>query len=296
MNSIQLEYFLSIAQNGSFTAAARKLYISQPALSKQIRLLEEELGTFLFLRLPHGIVLTPEGKKLKEEAQVILERLKNIPVSLNTLHKTVSGELNIVCGNYLSRKILPDLLKRLLARYPSIAPRIREAPAREQISDLINGRADIGIGNIYRMGQNLAYHPMFKSELVLIRSLSSDLANKKKITKEELASKKFISYPQGSTLYEAISNLMKPYPLNVFMESHSSSTIIELVRENFGVAFVPDYMIEPEKRSGIIVGGFRSGFELTISYHYYPGRPLSPQARAFIEVINEKFGLPGESL
>ena len=294
MNSIQLEYFLSIAQNGSFTAAAKKLYISQPALSKQIHLLEEELGTFLFLRLPRGIALTPDGKKLQEEAQVILERLKNIPVSLNTLHKTVSGELNIVCGSYLSRKILPDLLKRLLARYPGISPRIRETPASEQIGDLINGQADIGIGNIYRMGKNLAYHPMFKSKLVLIRSLSSDLANKKKVTKEDIAARRFISYPQGSTLYEAISNLMKPHQLNVFMESHSSSTIIELVRENFGIAFVPDYMIEPDKRPGMIVGGFHSGFELTISYHYYPDRPLSPQTRAFIEVINEKYGLQGE--
>ena len=61
MNSIQLEYFLCIAQTGSFTKASHKLFLTQPALSKQIRLLEEELGTLLFIRRPHGIRLTPEG-------------------------------------------------------------------------------------------------------------------------------------------------------------------------------------------------------------------------------------------
>ena len=295
MNSIQLEYFLCIAQTGSFTKASQKLFLTQPALSKQIRLLEEELGTLLFIRRPHGVRLTPEGRKLREEATEIIRKIRSIPAVINDLQHVVSGELNIVCTNYLSRQIMPGLLKRLLEKYPGICPRIRETAARQQPEMLMNGSADIGLGNIYQFGEHhLSCHPIFKSEMVLIRSERSPLAKKKRLTLEDIAGEKLISYLQGSLMYEMTSRILDPLPMNVFMESQSSATIIELVKENFGIAFVPDYLIEPEKRIGIVVGGFKSNVELTITYHYDPQRQLTPQARAFIEVIREKFNLPEE--
>ena len=291
MNSIQLEYFLSIARMGSFTAAAKNLYLTQPALSKQIQLLEEELGVLLFIRRPHGIQLTPEGKKLLKEADEIIRRLRNIPAGLSDLRHTVSGDLNIVCTNFLSRTIMPGLLKNLLEKYPGICPRIRETNARMQPEMLLDGTADIGLGNLNQLGRQLACYPIFKSELVLIRSVHSPLAGKKRLTKKDIAEQKLICYPQGTIMYDIISSVLAPYPLNVFMDSQSSATIIELVKENFGLAFVPDYLIEPERRSGIIIGGFHSGMELTISYHYSPDRSLTPQAKAFVEVIRAKFNL-----
>lgn len=294
MNSIQLEYFLNIARSGSFTAAARNLHLTQPALSKQIRLLEEELGSLLFIRRPHGIRLTPEGRKLQEEADEIIRRIRNIPAEISELHHTVSGDLNIVCTNFLSRTIMPDLLKRLLEKYPGICPRIRETTARQQPEMLLNGSVDIGLGNLYHLGKHLSCHPIFKSELVLIRSVHSPLAKKKKLTRQDIAGQKLICYPQSSIIYDMVSQIFQPNPPNVFMESQSSATIIELVKENFGIAFVPDYLIEPERRAGIIIGGFHSGMEMTITYHYNPDRALTPQTKAFIEVIRSKFNLQEE--
>lgn len=294
MNSIQLEYFLSIARTGSFTAASKALYLTQPALSKQIRLLEEELGTLLFIRRPHGIRLTPEGRRLLEEADEIIRRIRNIPSEISDLHHTVSGDLNLVCTNFLSRTTMPGLLKRLLEKYPGICPRIRETYARQHPEMLLNGTADIGLGCIHNLGRQLACFPIFKSELVLIRSVHSPLASKKKLSRKDIAGQKMICYPQNTIMHEMISQIMQPYGLNVFMESQSSATIIELVKENFGLGFVPDYLIEPERRSGIIIGGFHSGMEMTITYHYSPDRPLTPPAKAFIEVIREKFNLQDE--
>ena len=97
MNSIQLEYFLNIARTGSFTAAARNLHLTQPALSKQIRLLEEELGSLLFIRRPHGIRLTPEGRKLQEEADEIIRRIRNQhfdAIVLDPIYKVITGDEN----------------------------------------------------------------------------------------------------------------------------------------------------------------------------------------------------------
>ena len=98
MNSKQLEYFLAVAQSGSFTAAARRLYISQPALSKQLRLLEEELGAPLLVRRPHGVILTSEGRKLAEQAMEVLRIIRDIPAAITDIHHHVSGDLNIACS------------------------------------------------------------------------------------------------------------------------------------------------------------------------------------------------------
>ena len=291
MNSIQLEYFLAVARTGSFTAAARQLYLSQPALSKQIHLLEEELCAVLLIRRPHGAVLTAEGRKLMERAEEISALMKAIPLEINELHHTVSGELRIACGTFLSRRIMPGLLKRLLERYPKISPRIREIGSREQPEHLLDGESDIGLGMLRTPHPHLSSRPIFRSDLVLIRSRRSDLADKKRVTKKEIAERRLVSYPPGSAMYEAVCRALEPYQPNVFMESASSTTIIELVKEDFGHALVPDYLIEPETRAEIIVGGFASGETVAIGYQYCPERQLSPQAKAFIAVIHETYGL-----
>ncbi len=291
MNSIQLEYFLAVARTGGFTPAAKRLFISQPALSKQIRLLENELGAILFLRRPHGVVMTPEGKKLLARADEISRIMKEIPGEIKDLQHNVSGDLNIVCGNFLSRRVMPDLLKRLMARYPDICPRIRELGYREQREMLLTGSADVGIGSIPDSDGRLCGHEIFHSDLVLIRSACSCRGGAAKLTKAEIAASRLISYPQGSVMYEAVRRCLAPYTPNIFMDSLSSLTIIELVREDFGLALVPDYLIEPDRRNGIVIGGFDSGEGVTISYYYSPERVPTPQTRAFIEVIREKFAL-----
>ena len=291
VNSIQLEYFAAVARAGGFSAAARKLCLTQPALSKQIRLLEEELGVPLFLRQAHGIHLTKEGTRLLSRAEEITRKIRNIPSELHDMHRPVSGELNIVSGFFISRKIMPDLLKRLLLRYPGIRPRIREVSQAEQTEAILNGTADIGIGSFHRPHERLSCHPIFKSDLVLIRSSRSDLADRKRLTKRQIAARDLICHPQGTLMHSLVRRILHPYAPNVFMDSANSSTIIELVRENFGLAFVPDYLIEPEQRSGIIIGGFETGEQLTVSYHYDPGRTPSPQTQAYIGIIREKFGL-----
>ena len=290
MNSMQLEYFLAVARCGGFTAAARKLYVSQPALSKQLRLLEEELGVRLLVRRPRGVSLTPEGRKLLVRAGEVSRIIRDIPAELAESCGEVAGELDIACSQYLSHHFMPDLLKLLLRRYPGIRPRIRETSSELQETVLRDGRADIGIGTFLRPG-TLPRHPIFHSDIVLVRSVRSDLAGKKRVTKKEIAERHLVCHPQGTDMYDAVCRILSPHRPRIFMESCSSVTIIELVRQDFGLALVPEYLIEPDRRDGIIVGGFDSGERLTVCYHCDPDRPLTPQARAFVGVIREKFAL-----
>ena len=88
LNSIQLEYFTAVARAGGFSAAARKLCLTQPALSRQIRLLEEELGVPLFLRQAHGIHLTKEGARLLSRAEEITRKIRNLPSELREVRRS----------------------------------------------------------------------------------------------------------------------------------------------------------------------------------------------------------------
>lgn len=292
MTSTQLEYFVQVAKAGSFTVAAKHCYISQPALSKQIQSLEEELNTKLFVRNSNGVLLTDDGRKLFSEAEEIIQRIKAIPGKLTKLHDTVSGELNILCGQLLAHNILPPLLKRLLERYPGISPRIHATASVGTHADTITaGYADIGLGNAWRPDPRLVYHTMFYSRLELIRSRQSPLAEKKRVTKEEIAKDKLICYPPESNIHAVIRNLLDPLPMNVFMTVYSSATIIDLVRENFGIGFVPDYLISPAQQAGLVIGGYEVAEKLPIAYYYNPARPMLPQARAFISIIREYYNL-----
>ena len=290
MNSKQLEYFLAVAQCGGFSAAAQNLHISQPALSKQLHLLEEELGAPLLIRRPHGVVLTPEGRKLMSQAAEVSRIIRGIPSEIKDIQHDVSGDLNIACSPNLAGYFMPDLLRRLLSRYPGIRPRIREADTGMHDAMFHDGTADIGIGVALRSWDR-DFHLIFSSDIVLIRSVHSDLARKKRVSKKEIAERHLICYSQETPMYDVICRILSPYRPNIFMDSRKSVTIIGLVREDFGLALVPDYLIDQDQRRGLIVGGFESGERISIGYYCAPGRSLTPQTRAFIDVIREKFAL-----
>ena len=290
MNSKQLEYFLAVAQSGGFTAAAQNLHISQPALSKQLHLLEDELDAPLLIRRLHGVALTPEGRKLAEKALEVSRIIRDIPAAVKDIQHDVSGDLNIACSPNLAGYFMPDLLRRLLSRYPGIRPRIREADTSMHEAMFRDGTADIGIG-VALPSRSRDFHLIFNSDIVLIRSVRSDLARKKRVSKKEIAGRRLIFYSQDTLMYDVVCRILSPYRPNIFMDSRHSITIIRLVRENFGLALVPDYLIDHEQRSGLIVGGFESGERISFGYYCAPGRSPKPQTLAFIDVIREKFAL-----
>ena len=289
MNSRQLEYFFAVAQSGSFTTASQRLHISQPALSKQLHLLEDELGAPLLIRRPHGICLTPEGRKLMSQAAEVSRIIRGIPSAIKDIQHDVSGDLNIACSPNLGH-FITDLLKRVLSRYPGIRPRIREADTCMHDAMFHNGTADIGIG-VDLPSRSRDFHLIFNSNIVLIRSVRSDLARKKRVSKKEIAERRLICYSPDTLMYDVVCRILAPYRPNVFMDSRHSVTIIDLVRKNFGLALVPNFLIDQERRSGLVVGGFDSGERISFGYCCASGRPLTPQTRAFIDVIREKFAL-----
>tara|TARA_R110001583_G_scaffold45917_2_gene144315 strand:- start:17625 stop:18512 length:888 start_codon:yes stop_codon:yes gene_type:complete len=142
----QLQYFIAVVEEGSVSAASRRVLIAQPALTRQIRLLEESLETTLFTRQARGMQLTVAGKALYEEAQELLNRRDQIKARLSSLSKGLTGKLSLgVTVTHLWVPFVAQLLGHYRDRYPNVAFEVFPLLSGPQLERLKEGRLDAGI-------------------------------------------------------------------------------------------------------------------------------------------------------
>ena len=289
MNFVQLDYFLKVMECGSVTGAARRLFITQPAVSKQLRLLEDELDCQLFRRNGNRLVPTPAGKLLYQRASALLNAFHNLPAELRSFAGEVSGPLRIGCGPYTSGAVIPELVMELLRRHPRIDPSIQERDSF--LEDLRNGSLDIMFGVQGYRGNDLLYVPMYRNRLILICSVLSPLAKCRKITPELLTAEPFLAHSYDSirsTIFRKMPYLEK----NRFrIESRYTTTLISYVQRNLGFSIIPDYYLG-DLPAGIAVPPFDTDCEVETGFLVNPAQPFTPPLRAMITLVREKFGCP----
>jgi LysR family nitrogen assimilation transcriptional regulator len=146
MNLRQLSYFLKIAELRSFTHAANALYVSQPALSKQMRQLEEELGTALFIRSDRGIKLTEAGELLRARSPAVLDEIARLRNDLqNSYNQDPSGSLAVGIGISVRDLVTVPVVSRYLQRYPNVALHVREGITGPLVDDIKLGTLDCAL-------------------------------------------------------------------------------------------------------------------------------------------------------
>lgn len=145
MDIRQIEYFLAIEKERNITQAAKKLNMAQPPLSRQLKLLEEELGVQLFLREKKSLSLTPEGALLKEQGNLILDLLRKTHEQIIDLNHNISGTLFIGSAGTVAVTILPDLISKFQKKYPLARYNIWSANSDDVMMKLERGLLDIAI-------------------------------------------------------------------------------------------------------------------------------------------------------
>ena len=149
MNLRQLEYFVAIADVGSVTAAAERLYVSQPSLSQQIAALEQELGGQLLERLPRGVRLTAAGQSLLPEARAAIRHADRGRHAVRTALELEAGQLEVAVTTSTAAGILPTALRAWQQRYPEIEISLLEYPHRRAFVDAVrDGAGDIAVGSM----------------------------------------------------------------------------------------------------------------------------------------------------
>ena len=197
MDVRQLRYFIAVANARNFTRASEQLHIAQPPLSKQIQLLEEELGVQLLLRTSRPLQLTEAGRMFYEQALQIINRLDQLKTTMQQtgLHQRQTLSMGFVASTLYGG--LPMLVRKLRQHYPNLDIQLVELTSMQQFEALKSGRIDVGFGRIRSNDASVARTVLREERLVLAISPDSPLAaSDGPIGLKELNAQKLIVYPK----------------------------------------------------------------------------------------------------
>ncbi|WP_051236565.1 LysR family transcriptional regulator [Ottowia thiooxydans] len=240
MDFSQLKHFVCIAQLGGFSKAERALDISQPSLSRQIRLLEEDLNTKLFLRTGRGVALTPTGEAFLPHAQAILEAIASGREALRSASSDLTGKISVGLVPRLARVLTPPLVKAFRTRFPNATISIIENKTPMLVTALNQGHVEVAVLFNLEELDDLVVEPLTEEHYVLIGLRAGGQELPPAIPFEELARFPLI-LPSLSNSIRANLELTRRRtntPLNVVVEADTMLAVFDLIRLGIGYSVV----------------------------------------------------------
>jgi DNA-binding transcriptional LysR family regulator len=245
MNLERLRVFKTVAELKSFTRAAEDLYMTQPAISKNIKQIEDFYGVNLFYRIGNHIELTEAGNKLLQFANDILKLADEAKEALNK-EKIHSGEQIVLStGSTVGVYILPRVLKRFIRKFPNIHFTIEISNAENILNKFMDGSIDIGIIGALVHRTNLKYMPFISEQLKLIVANHHPWADKEKVSASDLKNQPFFLRERGSGLRYVVEERLRKAGIelkNVTVMPNNEA-IVKLVEAGLGVSIVSEYAI-----------------------------------------------------
>src|SRR6187399_3190146 len=204
MDLRQLEILQAIAETGSFTASGRKLHVSQSAISRQIALLEEELGEPLFLRVGRHVRMTPAAETLVQLGQRVFQDVRETVGAITDRTHALRGTLRLAGGMTVCLYVFPPLLKHMKRVHPQIDVRLTVATAGRSVEEIRGGRVDAGLLTLPVEESDLVTVPVLREELLLVTMPTHPLAKKRRIVPSDLAAEPFVLFEAGSATRRVI--------------------------------------------------------------------------------------------
>ncbi|OPX84290.1 MAG: HTH-type transcriptional activator CmpR [Pelotomaculum sp. PtaB.Bin104] len=248
MNFKQLEAFIWVAELQSFTKAARQLFMSQPAVSFQIKALEEELEVTLFNRGDKKMILTGAGQLLYPEVKQMFKHYQKIKTGLDDLKGLKTGHLVIGAGTIPGEYLLPLFIGEFKKKYPGIIISLKVSGSSRVERWVREREADLGITGMPVENENIECIPWLQDQLVLIVPPSHTWLNSVKINISDLMSETMILCEQGSGTRRTIEqklaeNQISINKIPVGMELGSTRAVITAVEAGLGVSIVSSYAV-----------------------------------------------------
>lgn len=245
MNEDLFIAFLAVVDCGSFSAAARKIYLSQPAVSQRIKTLEQQVDAALFERAPGRSTpkLTEAGRLLEAEAKQSLIRWQALKNEISARQSLDKGEVTIGGGATAVSFLLPQIIADVLSRFPNLMIRVRESGSNEVIKRVINGELDFGIITKHNqsLDPRLITMPLLEDQIVAVVSEGHHLANTQgDIQPDQFAGERLVAYESSSAIGKVISNALSRHHVQakVWTELRSIQSILEIARLTSSVALV----------------------------------------------------------
>ena len=193
----QLKYLVSIGEAGTFTAAAKQMYISQSALSQQVKSIEEELGVPLFDRSRNRLQFTQAGELLHQRAKRIVKEVDDAKTAIDELEQLYRGTLKIGVVQTVNAYLMPQVVSSFSSRFPNVRLKIHELSAPQLEEQLHSHELDMGISFRPADYPELAFETMFEEELLFIANRAHPLADKSRIDVKTLDKQKLVLLPEG---------------------------------------------------------------------------------------------------
>lgn len=283
--------FHEVVKQRSFSKAAEALFISQPAVTKHIKVLEQRVGMGLIQRGGGGFHLTEAGKALYKSTKKISDHLRGVENCLGKLQKEHHGLLRIGTTESYSRCLMPKLLSEFQSLFPSIKITLDVGSSEEIEKSLVAYRNDLALIGLTKVSNKFESVPFLKEELVLIVSPSHPLSNQKKVSLKAIGEYPFIIRAKGSTTRKIILQAFQEHGIrpSLLIEAGSSEFIKQWVSEGKGISIIVKRIAEEEVRRGIVV---RIPLEEKIFLHvallYLKTERSNPIIKKFRHFIEEK--------
>lgn len=243
MDIQQLKNFLVLCETLNFRKASEQINIVQPALSRQIQLLEEEIGALLFDRSKRNISLTEAGNFFKQEADRILQDLEKAINKTAQLHRGEAGEIWIGHASSAMQTVLPQFILKIKGIYPNIKTGLLEISNLEQIEMLLTRETDIGIGPNLLLPNTINYRVLYQENFAVLLPKNHPVSADNFTDLSVFANEKFILPPLsvGSGYVETIYQICQQYGFrpDVAYESAHSSGVQRLVEAGLGISIEP---------------------------------------------------------
>ena len=250
----RLKVFLTVADRLSFTKAASELFITQPAVSKHIRELEEEYKIKLFERNGSKIAVTKAGHLLLQHTKRLFEIYRDIDFDMSALIHEQRGLLRVGASTTLSQYIIPPVLARFHQKMKEVKITLINGNTEQIEKALLEKEIEVGIVEGQLKNKGIKYTPFLKDELVLVCKANHSLVKKKEMTKEDLLKMQFLMREQGSGTLEVIEYGLKLFnvslhQLDVQMKLGSTESIKSYLLSSNCVAFISIHAVSKELKN-----------------------------------------------
>ncbi len=294
----QLRTFVAVAEHGSFTVAAQRADISQPAVSAQVQALEGELQVQLLERLPRGVRLTPAGELLHDYARRMLNLEGEARRSLAALRDAQEFTLRLGASPTIGAYVLPAVLAAFKRQHPEVRI-IEEIGATHQVAEALESYAiDVGLVESAVESDALASEAFQSDDLILAVPAGHAWASRASVAPAELTGQPVMVREPGSGSRALVEEALRALGIELvpFLEIGGIEAIKNAVLAGLGIAFLSRAAIQVEERQGTLVVVPVEGLRLTRSFYclHRRQRRLAPTIRAFLELVRHAPSAGGE--
>ena len=291
MDIRQIEYFVEVAKQLSFTKAAVALHVSQPSISKAIQNFEAELGVPLFYRSSKQLELTDAGQAVLINSMQVLESFQNLRSELTDLMQLKKGQIRIGIPPIVGAEFFSKLISVYKEQHPYIEVLLTEVGTKRIREEIETGELDIGlVCSVTSTNENLETIRFLKDPLQLIVHESHPLAQKHAITMGDLANEAFIIYRKDFILFDRIIEECKNhgfYP-TIACETTQKDLFIEMVQAKLGIALLPQKIAEKIPYDSIKRIPFKEeAIHLELGITWKKNKYLPYSVREFIQLAHE---------